>query len=118
MLVSEKLADEAPGTPAVTLYAPATVFAVNDADAVARPEVFVDAVVVAVPFAKTPDAPVAGAVNVGALNVTVTPGTGFPYWSATFATRAVPNADDTVADCPEPADTVTALALPGTFVRE
>ena len=62
-------------------------------DAVAKPDPFVAAVVVAVPFANVPEAPEAGAVN-----VTVAPDTGLPYWSVTNATSPFPNAFVTVAD--------------------
>ena len=88
-------------------------FAVNCDGVVARPELSVVAVVVAVFFAKVPDAPVAGAVN-----VTVAPETGFPYESTTWAFNAVPNAVATVADWFDPADTDTAAAPPAAFVSE
>jgi hypothetical protein len=66
-----------PGVVAVTLYDPATVFAVNTA-AVATPLVFVVAVF-------TPPANVPLAPDPGAVNVTTTPFTGLPKASVTVA---------------------------------
>jgi hypothetical protein len=68
------------------------VFAVN-VEAVATPLEFVAAVVVCVPFAKVPDAPEPGAVN-----VTETFDNGLPPESFTVTDNAVPNAALTVAD--------------------
>ena len=75
--------------------------------AVAWPPDALVAVVVAVEFANVPEAPLEGAVN-----VTVTPGTAFPWASLTIATSGLANAAPTVADCPAPETTVTALAGP------
>ncbi len=73
VLVRLKLAEVvAPGADAETVNVPAVAFAVK-VEAVATPLEFVTAVVVAVPFAKVPLAPVAGAVK-----VTVTPLVGVP----------------------------------------
>jgi hypothetical protein len=71
-------------------------FAVN-ADAVATPLLLVIAVVVAVPLAKVPLAPLAGAVK-----VTVTLATTFPETSFTVACSAIAKAVEIVADCPLP----------------
>ena len=104
--VSLKLALLAPVAPALTVYDPATVFAVKVVE-VACPLLALVAVVVVVELAKVPDAPLDGAVK-----VTVTPGTAFPWASLTIATSWLENAALTVADCPEPETTVTALAGP------
>jgi len=67
---------------------------VNTAD-VANPDEFVAAVFV--PPAKLPDAPLLGAVN-----VTITPLTGFPLLSSTNATNGLANAVPTGALCGVP----------------
>jgi hypothetical protein len=88
--------------------------AVN-ADAVARPDALVTAVVEFVP---------PGTVNVplapepGAWKVTVTPLTGFPPASVTFATKDDAKAVPMAALCPDPLFTATVAAEPTTFVRE
>src|SRR5581483_1567314 len=48
---------------------------------------------------------------------TVTPGTGLPNASVTFATSRPTNPVVTVAVCPEPASAATAAAAPGVLVR-
>ena len=114
VFVSEKSAGaEIPETEAVTEYGPPAVVFALKADAVAIPEVLVVAVVVAVELAKVPEAPVAGAVN-----VTVTPGTGFPEPSFTSAAICVAKAVPTVADCTDPAETVTCDGEPTVLVSE
>jgi hypothetical protein len=111
--VSLKLADVAPVALELIVYpVPATVLAVN-ALAVAWPLLALVAVVLAVEFANVPEAPLAGAVN-----VTVTPGTGFPWASLTIATSWLAKAVLTVADCAEPETTVTALAGPYVSVTD
>jgi hypothetical protein len=105
--VAVKFVDVAPVAAAVIEYPePATVLAVN-VPALAWPPDAVVAVVVAVEFANVPDAPLEGAVN-----VTVTPGTGFPWASLTIATSWLANAVPTVAVWPEPETVVTLLAGP------
>jgi hypothetical protein len=79
LLVRLKFAAVNPVAPAVTLYVPETVFAVNVV-AVARPLALVVVVVVFVPLANVPLAPLAGAVN-----VTDTPLTGLLCESVTVA---------------------------------
>jgi len=101
----------APVAEAATLYEPATVLAVN-AVAMATPLEFVEAVVVFVPLANVPLAPLAGAVN-----VTDTFGTRFPSLSFTVACSKVANAVPTVAPCPDPAVAVIVAAAPGLLVR-
>jgi hypothetical protein len=83
------------------------VFAV--AVTVARPPASVVAVV---------ELSVADAPLVGAENVTVSPGTGFPRPSVTNATSDVPNAVVTVVVCPVPLDTAIAAAVLGVFPSE
>src|SRR6266852_4856725 len=87
-LVNEKLAEAAPVALDTTLYGPpAVAFAVNVVD-VATPLPFVGgAVVVAVPFANVPLAPLPGAVK-----VTTTPLTGLFPASVTVATIGAVNA--------------------------
>jgi hypothetical protein len=68
---------------------------------VAMPEESVVTAMVFMPLLNVPDAPDAGAVN-----VTLTPGTGLPAASVTVTERSVPNTVLTTADCgvvPEPA---------------
>jgi hypothetical protein len=57
--------------------------------------------------AKLPLAP-----ELGALNVTETPGTGLPSMSFTTATSLFEKAVPTVADCPEPETTAMLVAAP------
>jgi hypothetical protein len=78
----------------------------------ALPFVSVVAVVVLVPLAKVPLAPVAGAVN-----VTVAPLIGFESLSANVATNAFKNAVLTVVLCGVPPVAVSEAAAPATFVR-
>jgi hypothetical protein len=79
-LVNKKLAvPVTPATLAVTVYGPAVMLAVN-VEAVAWPELLVVAVVVAVPFANVPLAPL---LDAGAAKVTVAPLTGLPAVSCT-----------------------------------
>src|SRR5437588_100065 len=76
--------------------------------------------------AVAPPGKVAPAPDPGPANVTVTPETGFPYWSATAAVSGDANDVFTAADCPPPekavipaaapADTVTAAVVPLTVV--
>jgi hypothetical protein len=87
------------------------VFAVN-ADEVATPPALLVAVVVAVPLANVPLAPLAGAVN-----ATTTPLTGLLLASVTVATKGAPNAVLIVALCPEPLVTVTFAGAADVFVR-
>jgi hypothetical protein len=87
------------------------VFAVK-AVAVATPLALVVALVVAVPFANVPLAPVDGAVN-----VTVAPLTRLPLASFTVACSKVPNAVVMAALCDAPPVAVTTAAGPGLFVR-
>jgi hypothetical protein len=88
---------DTPVADAVTVYGPPTVaFAVNVVE-VATPLALVVAVVVFVPFAKVPLAPVMGAVN-----VTVTPLTGVEPLSRTVATSGAANAVLTAALCGVP----------------
>jgi hypothetical protein len=81
-------------------------------DAVATPEAFVVAVVVAVPLPKVPEAPEAGAVK-----VTVAPDTALPAESLTVAVRPVAKAVATGALCPDPPVAVMAVAGPAVLVR-
>src|ERR1700674_1865022 len=77
------------------------------AEAVATPLVLVTAVVVAMPLANMPLAPLAGAVK-----VTVAFGTKFRETSSTTARSAVANGVETLADWPPPpAATIEAGAL-------
>jgi hypothetical protein len=84
-------------------------FAVKVAD-VATPLALVTAVFA--PPANAPLGPLAGAVN-----VTVTFGTGFPVLSFTVACNAVPNAVLIGALCPEPAVAVIVAGATAVFVR-
>ena len=74
-----------------------------------------DALVVAVLFppAKIPLAPVLGAVN-----VTVTPLSGFPLASVTVATSGAPNAASSFALCGVPLVAVILVGDPAVFVNE
>src|SRR5262245_15920244 len=79
---------------------------------------------VAVTLARPSDPVVAGepasvaeAPEAGAVNVTLTPGTGLPYWSSTTTTSGLAKAAPTVADWIEPETTVTDAGSPGVFVR-
>src|SRR6266849_1979122 len=112
-LVNEKLAEAAPVALATTLYGPpAVAFAVNVVD-VATPLPFVGgAVVVAVPFANVPLAPLPGAVK-----GTTTPLTGLFPASVTVATNGAANAVLIATLCPEPLVTVTFAAGPAVFVN-
>ena len=67
------------------------------------------AVMVVEPLEKVPDAP-----EVGALKVTLAPGTGSPCESVTLATSGDPKALCTVADCGEPDTSVTEAGAPTT----
>src|SRR5438270_11392572 len=76
------------------------------------PLAFVVAIVVLVAFAKVPLAPVAGAVN-----VTLTPGTGLLLASFTVTESAVPKAVLIFADCGVvPAFAAICVAVPGVLV--
>ena len=111
-LVSVKFAEVAPVALATTLYGPPAVpFAVNVED-VATPLALVVAVVVAVPFANVPLAPLPGAVN-----VTVTPLTGLFDASRTVACRAVANAVLIAVLCGVPAVAVIVAAVAVVLVR-
>jgi hypothetical protein len=79
---------------------------------VATPLAVVVAVVVFVPFAKVPVAPVVGAVN-----VTVAPLTGFEFLSNTVAARGSAKAVSTVALCGVPLVAVIDAGAPAVFVR-
>jgi hypothetical protein len=81
-------------------------------EAVATPLLLVAAVVVTVPLANVPLAPLDGAVN-----VTVTFGTKFPEASFTVACSAVANAVAMLADCPLPVVAAMDAAAPGLLVR-
>src|SRR5713101_4084403 len=107
-LVSAKFAEVAPVALATTLYGPpAVAFAVNVVE-VATPLPFVGgAVVVAVPFANVPLAPLPGAVK-----VTTTPLTGLFRESLTVACSCVTNAVLIVALCGVPAVAVMVEAVP------
>jgi len=78
--------------------------AVNTAE-VAIPDEFVMAVFV--PPENVPEAPLLGAVN-----VTVTPLTAFPFESSTVATRELANARPTVAVCGVPLVAAIEAGLP------
>jgi hypothetical protein len=80
--------------------------------AVARPLELVVALVLFVPLAKLPDAPLEGAVK-----VIVTPATGLPEESVALATSALEKALPTVADCAEPETAVTVAAEAAVLVR-
>src|SRR5438105_8981407 len=114
LFVNEKLAGAATfGAEAVTLYAPAVVFAVKTAE-VATPEALVMAVLFTPSPAKVPLAPLEGAMN-----VTVTPPTGFPLESFTIATRVAANAVFTTVLCGVPPVAVMVPTPPGcAFVSE
>src|SRR5258707_12110898 len=84
--------------------------AVNTA-AVATPLALVTAVFA--PPANVPLAPVCA----GAVNVTVTPGTGFPLPSVTVAANAVPKTVLIAALCGVPAVAAMLAAAPAVFVR-
>jgi hypothetical protein len=97
--VSEKLAGvPAPATDAVTTYGPpGMLFAVNTAD-VATPFAFV--IAVSTPPANVPLGPVCA----GAVNITVTPVSGFPPASLTVAMSVAANAASIGALCGVPLD--------------
>ena len=100
VLVIEKFTVARPEAVAATLYPPSARFAVND-PADAMPEALVGTVIAFVELLNVPDAP-----EVGAVNVTLTPLTGFPAASFTVTESAVANAVLMAADCgevPEPA---------------
>jgi len=107
---SAKLAEVAtPLVDAVTLYAPATVLAVNAALALPLASV----VVVKLGFPpKFPLGPLTGAAN-----VTLAPLTGFANASATSATSGLPNAILTVVLCPDPENTLIEAGVPATTVK-
>jgi hypothetical protein len=112
VLVSWKFAGvPTPGADAVTLYGPATLFAVKmPADAV--PVESVTAVAVVNPLTNIPLAPLAGAVN-----VTVTFGTGFPSPSFTSACNAVAKLVNTTVVCGVvPVEGAIDPGAPGVFV--
>src|SRR3954469_21288593 len=88
---------------------PAVVLAVNMGD-VATPLAFDTAVLT--PPAKLPLAPRPGAVN-----VTVTPLTGFELLSLTVACNAEENAVLTAVVCGVPPELVTLVAAPAVLVR-
>ena len=112
LLVRLKLAGVALPAVAVTVYAPDFVLAVKLLE-VAWPSPPVLAVVLLAALAKLPDAPVVGAVK-----VTVVPGTGLPYWSVTLAVRAVVKAVFIAAAWPEPDTAATLAGAPAVFVAE
>jgi hypothetical protein len=77
---------------------------------VATPEAFVTAKFVP---SKLPLAPAGGAVN-----LTVTPGTGLPNASCTSTVNGTANAELISALFPDPATTVRSDAAPAVFVSE
>ena len=86
--------------------------AVN-ADDVASPLEFVDTTqTLEVGFPPEQDANVPVAPEVGAVNVTLTPETGLPAESVTFATSGEAKELCTVADCGEPDDEAMAVGWP------
>jgi hypothetical protein len=110
--VNAKFAEVAPGVLATTLYGPpAVALAVNVVDVATPLPLVGGAVVVAVPFANVPLAPLPGAVK-----VTVTPLTGLFPASVTVATKGAANALLIAALCPEPLVTTTFAAGPARFV--
>jgi|HubBroStandDraft_4_1064222.scaffolds.fasta_scaffold471108_1 hypothetical protein len=76
-------------------------------EATATPLLLVVAVVVAVPLAKVPLAPLDGAVN-----MTVTFGTKFPDASLTVTCRDIAKADVPAADCALPAVAASEAGAP------
>jgi len=112
VLVSKKFAAvTTPATVAVTVYGPPAVpLAVNVAE-VATPLAFVTAVFT--PPAKLPLAPLPGAVN-----VTVTPETGFPPLSFTVATSGAANVVLMVVLCGVPLVAVMLAGVPAVFVSK
>src|SRR5205823_3830432 len=96
-----------PAVVAVTGNDPATVFAATATPA--RPAASVTAVE---PPGKLTPAPLAGPAN-----VTLTPGTGLPNGSVTFATSRLTNPVVTVVDWPVPESAATAAAAPAVLVR-
>ena len=112
VLVSEKLTVVRPVAAAVTVYGPpAVALAVNGA--AATPDALVATVIVVVLLENSPDAPLPGAVN-----VTLTPGTGLLPASRTVTASALAKAVLTVADCGVvPAFAVIVAALPAVLVR-
>src|SRR6202158_3486267 len=113
VLVSEKLTVVRPVAAAVTVYGPpAVALAVNGA--AATPDALVATVIVVVLLENRPDAPLPGAVN-----VTLTPGTGLLPASRTVTASALAKAVLTVADCGVvPAFAVIVAALPAVLVSE
>jgi hypothetical protein len=113
VLVREKLTAVSPDALAVTVYGPPTVaFAVNGADA--TPDASVAATIVFELLLKVPEAP-----DPGAVNVTLTPGTGFVPASRTVTASALANAVETIADCGVvPAFAVIVEGAPTVLVRE
>ena len=111
--MSEKLTVVRPAEAPVTVYGPPDVLlAVNGA--AAMPEAFVATVIVFVELLNTPEAPAPGAVN-----VTLTPGTGLVPASLTVTARAFAKAVFTVADCGVvPAFAVIVDGAPAVFVSE
>lgn len=106
VLVSEKVAEVAPVTEAVTVYGPPAVpFAVTVA--FATPEAFVWALVATI-LAPLP----------GPAKFTVTPDTGLLNASCTVTESGLANAVFTVALWPVPEFAVTADAAPAVFVSE
>jgi len=112
LLVSEKAAFAVtPLTEALTIYAPAVVFAVK-AGALATPLAFVVAWAVVTLPGKVPLAPLVGAVN-----VTVALFIGFPPLSFTVACSSVWKAFPTVALWVAPPVAVIEFAGPVRFVK-
>src|ERR1700687_2746004 len=113
VLVSEKLTLVSPLAAAVTVYGPpAVALAVNGA--AATPDALVATVIVVVLLENSPDAPLPGAVN-----VTLTPGTGLLPASRTVTASALAKAVLTVADCGVvPAFAVIVAAAPTVWVSE
>ena len=96
-----------PDTVAATMYGPPAVALAVKAKAVATPFAPVVAVLLVLPLAKVPDAP-----EVGAVKVTLAPGTGLPNASATITASCVPKAAPTGADCGVPEATTIVAAAP------
>jgi hypothetical protein len=110
-LVRKKSARNVPAL-AETRYPHAIVFALKGA--VATPDALVNTVIVAVPLLKVPLAPTPGAVN-----VTMTLGTGLLPESFTVTPSAFANALFTVADCGVvPGFMVIDAGAPSEFVNE
>jgi hypothetical protein len=110
-LVSAKFAPvDTPDAVAVTEYVPALVLAVK-LPAVAVPVASVTAVVVVNPPENVPPGPS------GAVNVTVTFGTGFPSASLTSACNGFPKVVSTIVVCGVPPVGAIDPGAPGVFVR-